>query len=165
MKYTCVSGLVLSFSPLASGPIPTLNPCNDLETKGNFEMRENQRTINLVKLMLHRPLQTGKQTLPQAEAEDEKSRDVKRFLRPAFSAGVFVDELIWKAPISWGSISSAPTVQVFIHKNKVLHIGPQRYFIIMLSTPLKHKTRAKWKQTLFFYKNKATTSEQQEFPP
>ncbi|KAF4790200.1 Ribonuclease inhibitor [Turdus rufiventris] len=74
----------------ANGPISTLNPCNDLETKGNFEMRENQRTINLVKLMLHRPLQTGKQTLPQAEAEDEKSRDVKRFLRPAFSADLIL---------------------------------------------------------------------------
>lgn len=35
----------------------------------------------------------------------------------------------------------------------------------MLSTPPKTKTSAKWKQQFFFYKNKATTSEQQEFPP
>lgn len=52
-----------------------------------------------------------------------------------FSAGVLVDEHTWKAPFSWGSIFAGPTVKVCIHRDKILQIYSQHYFIIMLSTP------------------------------
>lgn len=123
--------------PSSCGPMSTLNPCNVSVTTGNFGMMENQRTLSLVKLMLHRPLQTGRKRQPQAEAQDveEKQGCEKNSSDSTFSAGVLVDEHTWKAPFSWGSIFAGPTVKVCIHRDKILHIYSQHYFIIMLSTP------------------------------
>lgn len=65
----------------------------------------------------------------------KKSRAVRKIPLTTFSAGVLVDEHTWKAPFSWGSIFAGPTVKVCIHRDKILHIYSQHYFIIMLSTP------------------------------
>lgn len=110
--HLCFSSGPLIF-PSSCGPISTLNPCNVLVTKGNFRKRENQRTVSLVKLMLHRPLQTGRQTRPQSEAEDKEKKQgcEKDSSDSTFCAGVLVDEHIWKAPFSWGSIFAGPTVK------------------------------------------------------
>lgn len=66
-----------------------------------------------------------------------------------FSAGVLVDEHTWKAPFSWGSIFAGPTVKVCIHRDKILQIYSQHYFIIMLSTPPPKQKQCKMERTAF----------------
>lgn len=107
--------------------------------------------------------------MPGVEAEDaeEKLGWVKNSPDCAFSAGqcsAVVDERVWKAPFSWGPIFTGPTVKDCIHRDKILHVYSQHYFIIMIPTAQKNKTSMKRRDQLFFYKNKKTTSEQLKIP-
>lgn len=79
----------------------------------------------------------------------KKSRAVRKIPLTTFSAGVLVDEHAWKAPFSWGSIFAGPTVKVCIHRDKILQIYSQHYFIIMLSTPPQKQKQCKMERTAF----------------
>lgn len=74
----------------------------------------------MVKLMLHRPLQTGRQELPQIEAKDAEGKQgwAKKFLLPYFFCRLVqcsvrcavADEHVWKAPFLGGPFFTGPMV-------------------------------------------------------